>query len=114
MATIVGLLPFENTIYELDLTGAELKACIDGYLIGGMTTVGGYALADGTPIDDNTTYSVLVTDYLYSADSEFSQYDPEPVNTSVNFRQPLIDWLKSMNTSSSDPLNNYLDYTLRR
>ena len=114
LETMVGLLPFENSIYELELTGTELIECIDNYLIGGMTTVGGYSLADGTPIYANSTYTVLTTDYLYSADPEFSQYDPEPYNTSVNYRQPLTDWIKSMNTTSQNPLNNYLDYTARR
>lgn len=114
LATIVGLLPFQNTIYELDLTGTELIDCIDNYLIGGMTTIGGYSLADGTQIYADTVYSVLTTDYLYSADGDFSKYDPEPDNTSVNYRQPLIDMIKSLNTNSQNPLNNYLDNTRRR
>ena len=41
LLTIVGLLPFKNSIYELNLTGSELIDCIDNYLIGGMTTIGG-------------------------------------------------------------------------
>jgi len=114
LETIVGLLPFENSIYELDLTGSELIDCIDNYLIGGMTTVSGYTLSDGTPIYAENIYSVLTTDYLYSADPDFSVYDPEPNNTSVNYRQPLIDWIKSLNTTSQNPLNNYLDNTPRR
>jgi len=36
------------------------------------------------------------------------------MNTSVHYRQPLIDWIKSLNTSVSDPLNNYLDHNPRR
>ncbi len=114
LLTIVGLLPFENSIYELNLTGSELIDCIDNYLIGGMTTIGGYTLSDGTPIYSDSTYSVLTTDYLYSADPDFSIYDPEPYGTSVNYRQPLIDWIKSMNTSGQNPLNNFLDNTPRR
>lgn len=114
LKTIVGLLPFENTIYELNLTGSELLDCIDNYLLGGMTTIGGNRLSDATPIYADSTYSVLTTDYLYSADPDFSKYDPEPNNTSENYRQPLIDWIKSMNTSSQNPLNNYLDHTARR
>ncbi|MEN8121174.1 MAG: bifunctional UDP-sugar hydrolase/5'-nucleotidase [Bacteroidota bacterium] len=114
LLTIVGLLPFENSIYELNLTGSELIDCIDNYLIGGMTTIGGYTLSDGTPIYSDSTYSVLTTDYLYSADPDFSKYDQEPNNTSVNYRQPLIDWIKSLNTTSQAPLNNYLDNIPRR
>ncbi len=43
-----------------------------------------------------------------------SEYDPDPQYTSINYRQPLIDWLKSLNTSSEDPLEKYLDYTARK
>jgi 2',3'-cyclic-nucleotide 2'-phosphodiesterase (5'-nucleotidase family) len=114
--TIVGLLPFNNTLYELDLTGAELIDCVDNnYLIGGMTTINGYKLSDGTPVYSDSTYVVLTTDYLYSVTSnKMSTYDPEPYYTSVHYRQPLIDWMKSLNTSAQYPLNNYLDPAPRR
>jgi 2',3'-cyclic-nucleotide 2'-phosphodiesterase (5'-nucleotidase family) len=113
--TIVGLLPFENTLYELDLTGAELLDCSRNYLVGGMTTINGNYLSDGTPVHSDSIYRVLTTDYLYSISSNrMSEYDPEPEYTSVNFRQPLIDWLKSINTSVEDPLENYLDYKVRK
>ncbi len=114
LATVVGLLPFENQIVELELTGAEVKDCINNLIIGGMTTVNGYFLSDGTPIDDLTEYKVLTTDYLYSQPSiNFATYDDSPYLTTVHYRQPLIDWLRSINTTSADPLENYLDYTIR-
>ena len=69
-----------------------------------------YLMGHRTPIDDQTVYKVLTTDYLYSQTSiNFAVYDDDPYFTSVHYRQPLIDWLKFINTSSSDPLNNYLD-----
>ena len=114
LKTIVGLLPFENSIVELELTGSQLIECIDNYLLGGMTTIGGYKLLDGTPIEADKTYKVLTTDYLSSADDEFKKYDDTPYDLSVNYRQPLIDWIKSLNTSSANPLNNHLDHTARR
>jgi 2',3'-cyclic-nucleotide 2'-phosphodiesterase (5'-nucleotidase family) len=115
LETIVGLLPFNNTILKLELTGTELLDCIDNYLVGGMKTIEGNTLSDGTPIDANTTYTVLTTDYLYSlSNSNFSKYDPTPENTMVHYRQPLIDWIKSLSTSAGNPLNNYLDNIPRR
>lgn len=109
LGTIVGLMPFDNYILELELTGSELKDCINGFIFGGMTVVGGWYLADGSPIEDQTVYTVLTTDYLYSIpENKFSTYDSDPYNTSVNYRQPLIDWLESMNTSSGDPLEIYI------
>ena len=116
---IIGVLPFQNFIIELQLTGAEVINCT-GYadmIFGGMTTVGGYLLSDGSEIDNTTTYSVLTTDYLYARNDyrfPFSQYDLNPYYTSMNYHQPTIDWITSLNTSSSNPLDNYLDYTARR
>ncbi len=116
LESIVGLLPFNNTILELELTGTELLDCIGSYLLlGGMTTINGYFLSNGDPILADEAYTVLTTDYLYSVpSSNFSKYDPNPITTSVQYRDPLIDWIKSLNTSTTDPLNNYLDHTPRR
>jgi 2',3'-cyclic-nucleotide 2'-phosphodiesterase (5'-nucleotidase family) len=53
--TIIGVLPFQNHIIELQLTGSELIYCT-GYgdmIVGGMTTIGGYFLSGGTEIDEN-------------------------------------------------------------
>jgi 2',3'-cyclic-nucleotide 2'-phosphodiesterase (5'-nucleotidase family) len=116
---IIGVLPFQNFIIELQLTGTEVINCTDypDMIFGGMTTIGGYFLSDGTEIDNNTTYSVLTTDYLYARNDyrfPFSQYDPNPYYTSMNYHQPTIDWITSLNTSSSNPLDNYLDNTARR
>ena len=117
--TIIGVLPFQNNIIELQLTGSELIYCT-GYgdmIVGGMTTIGGYFLSSGTEIDNNTTYSVLTTDYLYARNDyrfPFSEYDTNPYYTSMNYHQPTIDWITSLNTSYSNPLDNYLDNTPRR
>ncbi len=113
--TIVGLLPFENFILELDLTGEEVINSISGYLIGGMATINGYTLSDGTPVYPDSNYTVLTTDYLYSiTDNNLSTYDSQPYTTEVHYRQPLIDWIASLSSNSQDPLNNYLDSVPRR
>jgi len=115
LATIVGLLPFENTIVQLELTGQQLVDGIDDLVMGGMTTINGYRLSDGTTIQMNTTYNVLTTDYLYARpDYSFQYNDPDPYLTAIHYRQPVIDWIRSLDTSPNNPLNNYLDYNPRR
>lgn len=117
LSTVVGLLPFENTIVKLRLTGAQLKemALAGDICMGGMTTAGGFFLSDGTEINDASLYTVLTTDYLYVRDDyNFSTFDPSPEYTYVQYRQPLIDWLKSIHTSVSNPLSKYLDDVSRR
>ncbi len=116
LATIVGVLPFENSILELDLTGAQLINYIEAAdpVVGGMTTIGGYTRTDGTPITGDSTYVVLVTDYMYSSSSTLPVYDPEPYHTSVNWREPVIGWIRARNTSSLTPLDTYLDTVARQ
>ena len=115
LSTIVGVLPFDNDIVELDLTGSQLINSIGYLIVGGMTTIGEYRLSDGTPIFQDSVYQVLTIDYLYSrTDYPFQEYDPVPYNTSISYRQPVIDWIKSMNTSQANPLNPYLDPVSRQ
>ena len=115
LATLVGVLPFENTIVELELTGQQLMDGIFNLVIGGGSTINGFQLSDGTAIHPDSTYTVLTTDYLYARPDYHFQYDdPDPYRTGINYRQPVIDWIESLNTSASDPLNNYLDNNPRR
>ncbi len=109
METPIGLLPFNNTIYEVKLTGAQVLDCIQNYSIGGYSVLTG-KLRNGESLQADKIYNVLTTDYLYSIDiTNFKKYDTKPYQSSILYRQPLIDWLKSMKTSPEKPLNNYLD-----
>jgi len=115
LATLVGVLPFENRLVELEFTGSQLIRSIDNLLVGGMILRGGYRLSDGSPIHPDSLYRILTTDYLYSRpDFDFQKYDPHPYDTSVHYRQPVMDWIKSLNTSPDNPLNHYLDKTPRK
>lgn len=114
-ATIFSLLPFDNELFILELKGSEVLQCISQHIYGGIKkTNSGYELNNGNLLHNDSTYSILTTDYLYYLpNSKFRQFDDTPIMTSDNFRQPLVEWLRSINTSISDPLGNYLDYTNR-
>ena len=118
IGTITGLLPFDNSILMLELSGAQIQDYLSQNwpAIGGMTTIGGYQLLDGTAIEDNQQYKVLINDYMYAASdgNNWSVIDPNPYDTSIHYRQPLIDWLESLQTSTTDLLGQYLDYTPRQ
>jgi len=113
LATLVGVLPFNNVLVDVALSGAQLIENITCCqpAVGGMTTVGGYKLADGTPIDPKATYHVLVNDFMYAGGDDFrlKEYDPHAYNTAIDWRQPVIDWIASLNTSPQHPLDAYLD-----
>lgn len=114
---ILGLMPFENFLYELKLTGEEILANVDCCfpLLGGMTRANGGMLLDGTPLDPNEVYGVLTTDFLYLGGGGylFGQQDPNPFDTGLNYREPLIEWILSLDTSPANPLDNYLNHTER-
>ncbi len=113
--TIVGVLPFTNQIIELELLGSEVVASLGDLVIAGMTTIGGYKHMDGSPLIMDSLYHVLTTDYLYLRDDmPFAQYDTDPYYTGLIYHQPTVDYLIMLNTSASDPLDNYLDHTSRR
>lgn len=114
---IFGLLPFNNNILELDLTGSELIDCVTTDIVysGLIKTADGYRLSNDRPLYSDSTYRVLTNDYLYARpDLNYQKYDPEPYDTSINYRQPLIDWLKSIASSLEYPINIHLDSLSRR
>ncbi len=113
--TIHGILPFKNNILELNLSGKEVLDCLNrSVVIAGMTSVGGYQLTDGRILHPDSSYVVLINDFMYTLpNTNFSIYDEDPYDTGTSYRQPLIEWLKSLDTSIENPVNNYLDYTPR-
>jgi 2',3'-cyclic-nucleotide 2'-phosphodiesterase (5'-nucleotidase family) len=114
---IFGLLPFENNILELDLSGKELLDCITSDIVysGMIKTNDGYKLSTNRTLYSDSTYRVLTNDYLYSRpDLNYQKYDDDPYDTSINYRQPLIDWLRSVNSTEDNPINTHLDTLSRR
>ncbi len=115
LETMVGLLPFENQIIEIEMNGAEMQQWAGNFIHAGLRGGNPFIFADSSAIIDNQIYPVLTTDYLYARDDRPFQYlDPAPYFTAVHYRQPVIDWIKSLNTSSGNPLENYLDAVGRK
>ena len=114
---IFGLLPFQNDILELDLKGSEILDCLrtDIVFSGIFKTEDGYKMANGSVLYADSTYKVLTNDYLYSrSDLNYQKYDKEPYETSIHYRQPLIDWLKSISSTPVNPVNIHLDSRSRK
>jgi len=115
---IIGVLPFDNNIMELHLTGSQIIENIlcCNPLLGGMSSVGSYHLLDGTLLQDESTYYVLTTDFLYQSGDGFLflDQDPDATYSGISWQQPVIDWIRQLNTSSSNPLNQFLDSVARK
>jgi 5'-nucleotidase/UDP-sugar diphosphatase len=115
LADIVGVLPFDNYLIDVELTGAQLINSINHGnrrpALGGVTTLRGISFLDGTPVDRSATYHVLVNNYIYAGGDGylFNAYDPDAYETGIDWRQPVIEWIISRNSSQDNPLENFID-----
>jgi 2',3'-cyclic-nucleotide 2'-phosphodiesterase (5'-nucleotidase family) len=116
LGAVVSVLPFQNTLVELELTGEQVIGCLENStIVAGMTTVGGYLHADGSPMKMDSVYTVLTTDYLYArTDYNYHLYDQTPYHTGISYYQPTVAYLEFLDTSPTDPLDGHLDHTSRR
>ena len=110
---IIGILSTTNELVEVDITGAQLVETIEMHkplMAGIVEGEDGYRLADGRAIDLSATYLILVPETLYSGGDyyEFFKFDPEPTNTRIDWRQPPIDWIRSVNSTKREPINEFL------
>ena len=112
-ASIIGLLSTTNELVEVEITGAQLIETVEthGPLVAGLAEEGeSYRLSDGSNFDREALYRVLVPEAIYSGGNyyDFFKFDPEPTYTGIDWRQPSIDWIRSVNSTEQKPINEYL------
>lgn len=113
--TILGVFPFDNIIIEVKMTGAELIQNIQccNPSVAGVNVRGGITLADGTPIDPDAIYTVLVNSFMFEVDDNYTFRPESGRNTQVPYREPLINYLIELNTTPENPLDPFLDHLPR-
>ena len=120
--SIIDMLPFDNNLIIVTISGAQLLEnllCCGGAVSGMTYQVQGdsveISLADGTAFDPDATYTVIINDFMYSGGSRylFGRQDVEGYDTNIHWRQPLIDYILSLETSEQQPLDDLLDGTAR-
>jgi 5'-nucleotidase / UDP-sugar diphosphatase len=112
LADVVGLLPFENTIYAVQLSGAEIfQILAEGqrpFVEGLVRTENDWLLAKtGRLVDATETYRVLINSFMYDGGAGYdaiAEFDPEGFDTEIHYRQPLVDWLLQQNSSASQAI----------
>lgn len=112
LADVVGLLPFENTIYAVELSGAEILQVLgegqSPFVTGLVPIENDWVLAKtGRLIDTSQTYRVLINSFMYEGGAGYdaiASYDQNGFDTAIHYRQPLIDWLLAHDSSVSRPL----------
>ena len=119
MGDVVGVLPFDNVLIDVEITGAQLAenlACCGG-AVGGIYFVPGAPITflDGREFDPDATYHVLINDFMYFGGDDylFSEQDPDAYDTGIQWRQPVIDYTQWLATSPDAPLEGFLDDTVR-
>jgi 5'-nucleotidase/UDP-sugar diphosphatase len=112
LADVVGILPFENTIVAVELSGAQiLQVLAQGeapYVEGLIRTENDWRLAKtGRLIDTDETYRVLINSFMYEGGAGYdaiAKFDSAGFDTEIHYRQPLVDWLLEQDSSTSRPL----------
>lgn len=111
---VVGVFPFNNVLVSVELTGEQIINLLtrsnEQLAIGGLGEDNGrwFLHKTGEALDDDTTYTVLVNDFMYAGGSGFgrlAEWDPDGYNTAVDWRQPLIDWLVAQESSPSETVD---------
>ena len=121
-ADVVATLPFENTLVDVELTGQQVMddlLCCGGAVAGFTYHRAGARiiaeLDDGSPLDPEATYHVLVNNYMYTGGNGylFTTQDPDAYDTGIHWREPVIEWILAQQTSPERPLETLLDGTQR-
>jgi 2',3'-cyclic-nucleotide 2'-phosphodiesterase (5'-nucleotidase family) len=114
LADIVGVMPFNNVLVDVQLTGDQLEQVLRSGIsqpaVGGMHRAGVQWVLNktGQPLAKDQVYSVLVNDFMYAGGDNYellAQFDPHAYNTAIDWRQPVIDWILSQQSSQSKPLD---------
>ena len=110
---IISMMPFDNVLINVKLTGKQVTQVLNtaaSPVIGGLHQQGNNWVLNktGEPLDTDTTYSVLVNDFMYNGGDGYTllaKSDPNGYNTAINWRQPVIDWVKAQNSTPANPLD---------
>jgi 5'-nucleotidase/UDP-sugar diphosphatase len=117
-ADIVATWPFENVLVDVELTGKQVAdnlLCCRG-AVAGLTyhRAGARIVAelnDGSELDPEATYHVLVNNFIYAGGDDylFSIHNPDGYDTGIQWREPVIEWIIAQETSPERPLETLLD-----
>ena len=107
---VFEVLPFQNTLVTVKVTGAQLKKTLNAGLLavsgirvrldlkkpGGQQLVS-VTLSDGTPIEDAQIYSVTTNDFVVAGGDGFGELGrgKEIKDTGILLRDVLLDYIKT-------------------
>lgn len=111
-ATVYSVMPFENSLLKLQLTGADLKKALgrDEAIFSGATKAGNVFKVGAKAIDDKRKYSVATVEYLYFGGDgfEFEKQDENPIESGQMWQTPVVEWTRKQATDEKRPLESVL------
>ena len=117
---LVGVMPFDNTLLRMKITGEQLKNYIG--LMNKEILVFGGCMRKGDDLsfmkmdkafDPAATYSLLINNYLYGLSPELKAADPKPETVSDDWRKPVMEWFRKNPTSAENPIEGIADASPR-
>ena len=132
-SAVYEVIPFENTIFTLDLTGAEVRRVLeDGLRSGRVTQVSGIryefdskrprgdrvvslTLADGTPLDPQKTYKAACNNFMATGgdDNAALSQGKNRTDTGRNVRDVLENYIAARSKNGA-ALDQPLDGRIKR
>lgn len=111
---LLGVMPFDNGLLRLKLTGAQFAAYNPGresLAFAGVRKEGGryIILKTGAPLDPAAGYRVLINTFLYTSSRELKAADPNPELVDPDWRASVLRWLAEHPTTLERPLETLVD-----
>jgi 2',3'-cyclic-nucleotide 2'-phosphodiesterase (5'-nucleotidase family) len=98
VASLIGLLPFNNTVVRVNLTKEQLAAVFANpqTIATGAEIRDGKVFVRGKEMADDATVRVLINDFMLGGGDgyRFKDYDPKPLMLGIPWRAPLYDYLR--------------------
>lgn len=108
----VAILPFDNTIVALQMSGAEIAAVLDEGArprIAGVQRVNNEWRFKQTerPLQADRQYRVLVNSFMYAGGDGYERLarsDPAGYDTGTQYGEPFRQWLRALQSSPEQPV----------
>lgn len=99
---IMGILPFENKMVMVNMTGKEIKKEV-------AENHSTYYPENLDLFADSLTYKVVINSYMYYSDTDFMLYDSIPTfYDNQNYRVPILKWVAAKSDSGRVLIDDFL------
>ncbi len=127
MGDLYEVMPYDNQLVTMELSGKDLRAAIDHGIVNPDITDGSFSglkvvfdkdaefenrivkitLTDGTPLEDDKYYTVVVNDFMYTGGDKYNFSNARNVvDTYIPIRDVLVESIKYAGTITPEAVNS--------